>query len=76
MQIADGPWNLRSAVQFAHETLARATATAETRSDAMFAAAKAWNGEAVRQPGSKYAYVDVLDDAYDIAVRAITLAKG
>ncbi|VBA35769.1 hypothetical protein LAUMK13_00884 [Mycobacterium innocens] len=71
LQIADGPWNLEAAIDFAYQTLARSVVGSYSVESAIHSAAAAWNGKAVRQPCSKYGYGEVLCDAYLIASDAL-----
>lgn len=71
LQIADGPWDLESAIRFGNSVLAQAVDGALNEEAAIESAAVAWNGKAVRQPCSAYGYGDVLRCAYVIVGRAL-----
>lgn len=75
LQIANGPWNLDSAVKLAHETLLPSVLNATGVETAIDGAAATWNGKSVRQPCSRYGYGEVLAEAYLIAGQALRMSN-
>jgi len=71
LQIAEGPWDMREAINVAVQVLGSAVEDARSQREALRCAAVAWNGAASRQPGARYGYAEVLAYAYQISMSAI-----